>query len=383
MASAFKRKSDRRRKGAKWTAAWRGADGKWHTKVAFTDKAASMDLARRLERDAALVRAGLADPGADARRVAALAPIATHIEDYRSYLIDKGDVTKHANHTAGALTRLFEAAGIPTAAQIAPDRVQRALGDLKARRSARTCNHALGAAKAFCRWLADTDRIDAVPRGLNALKPFNEAIDRRRERRALTGEELQRLLAAAAAGEPLVAYRGSRGDGGRFPVLITGPQRAALYRLAMGTGFRAAELRSLTPESFHLDTGQPTVTVQAAYAKNRKTTVQPIRRDLAAALKPILSGRSPMQPVLPIPHKTAKLLRHDLAAAGIAYKDERGRVVDFHALRASYITHLVMSGVNPKIVQTLARHSTIDLTMNRYTIVDDEDIRKALEGEDE
>jgi integrase/recombinase XerD len=382
MASVFRRKTDRR-KGAKWVAAWKGADGKWHTKVAFTDKAASMDLARRLEHDAALVREGLVEPSERRWLISSHIPIGELIESYRDYLIDKGGTSRHAYHVAGVLARLFSDAGIQTTAEIAQDRIQGALGRLKVQRSARTCNHAMKACKAFCRWLADNDRIRSVPRGLNALKPFNENIDRRRERRALSGEELGLLLAAAAAGEPLVAYRGSRGDGGRFPVLITGPQRAALYRLAMGTGFRAAELRSLTPESFHLDTEQPTVTVQAAYAKNRKTTVQPIRRDLAAALRPILSGRSPMQPVLPIPHKTAKLLRHDLEAAGIAYRDERGRVVDFHALRHSYITHLINSGVNPKVVQTLARHSTITLTLDRYVHAEQEDLRKALEGEDE
>jgi len=40
-----------------------------------------------------------------------------------------------------------------------------------------------------------------------------------------------------------------------------------LYHLAAGTGFRANELRSLTPESFDLDANTPTVTVQAAYSR--------------------------------------------------------------------------------------------------------------------
>jgi site-specific recombinase XerD len=37
--------------------------------------------------------------------------------------------------------------------------------------------------------------------------------------------------------------------------------------------------------------------------------------------------------------------------------------------------------VNPKIVQKLARHSTITLTLDRYTTVENSDLRKALEGE--
>lgn len=42
---------------------------------------------------------------------------------------------------------------------------------------------------------------------------------------------------------------------------------------------------------------------------------------------------------------------------------------DFHSLRHQFITDLVASGANPKIAQTLARHSTITLTMDRYTHV--------------
>ena len=48
-----------------------------------------------------------------------------------------------------------------------------------------------------------------------------------------------------------------------------------------------------------------------------------------------------------------------------------GQVVDFHALRQGFITHLVMANVPPKVAQALARHSTITLTMVRYPHLDD------------
>jgi site-specific recombinase XerD len=47
-----------------------------------------------------------------------------------------------------------------------------------------------------------------------------------------------------------------------------------------------------------------------------------------------------------------------------------GKVYDFHALRHQFITNLARSGVHPKTTQELARHSTIALTMNFYTHVD-------------
>jgi len=63
------------------------------------------------------------------------------------------------------------------------------------------------------------------------------------------------------------------------------------------------------------------------------------------------------------------MVRADLEIVGIPYHDEGGRVFDFHALRHQFISSLAAAGVHPKVAQTLARHSTITLTMDRYTHV--------------
>lgn len=57
----------------------------------------------------------------------------------------------------------------------------------------------------------------------------------------------------------------------------------------------------------------------------------------------------------------------DLQAAGVEYIDSHGLYADFHALRHTFITHMMKSGINPKTAQALARHSTIDLTVNVHT----------------
>src|SRR5262249_35601326 len=57
-----------------------------------------------------------------------------------------------------------------------------------------------------------------------------------------------------------------------------------------------------------------------------------------------------------------------------------GRTFDFHATRHSYITLLARSGVHPKMAQTLARRSSIDLTMNHYTHVSLWDQAAAVEA---
>jgi hypothetical protein len=51
----------------------------------------------------------------------------------------------------------------------------------------------------------------------------------------------------------------------------------------------------------------------------------------------------------------------------LSYGDDAGRVLDFHAFRHTYVSSLAAGGVHPKDAQTLARHSTITLTMDRYT----------------
>ena len=71
------------------------------------------------------------------------------------------------------------------------------------------------------------------------------------------------------------------------------------------------------------------------------------------------------------------MLRVDLANAKIPYETGKG-VVDFHARRASYITNLARSGVHSKIAQLLARHSTMELTMEVYTKLNPTDVPGAV-----
>lgn len=68
-----------------------------------------------------------------------------------------------------------------------------------------------------------------------------------------------------------------------------------------------------------------------------------------------------------MPYKTAEMLKADLVEAGIPYVDESGRYADFHALRHTTGSLLAAAGVHPKVIQSIMRHSDINLTMSRYT----------------
>ncbi len=155
-----------------------------------------------------------------------------------------------------------------------------------------------------------------------------------------------------------------------------------MYQIAAGTGFRANEIRSLTPENFLLDRDDPVVRVNAAYAKDRKEVDQPIRQDLALLLSNWLKGKTAGLPVFPkLTKHTNLLIRGDLARAGIAYRDSSKLklVADFHSLRHTYVTMVVQSGATVKACQTLARHSTPVLTIGRYAKASSEELRGAMD----
>jgi integrase len=367
MAGVYKRKSDKARgKSGKFTGWYRDRHGKRKIFVAFTDKGLSLSKAQKMEQREAAYRDGFADPIEEQYRSAGLKLVAEHVADYRADLLAKGDKPIHARHVANAILRLLNGAAVFTVANLAPDRIQLVLGHMKQNRSARTINHAIKAVKAFARWLEESGRIARVPLGIRALRPLNQAADRRKVRRALDRDETARLLQAAESGP--VRYR------------LTGLERAWLYRMALETGFRANELRSLTAASLSLVGDNPSITLEARDTKNGKRTVQPIRRVFAAELAGWMATRPALWTIVRVPRETARMLMADLMAAGIDARDKDGRIVDFHALRSTYITNLVKSGVNIKVVQKLARHSTITLTLDVYTMANDDDLRSGLEG---
>jgi len=215
--------------------------------------------------------------------------------------------------------------------------------------SAQTCNFYLQSVKQFCRWMVLDQRASESP--VAYLKRLNVKTDRRHDRRALEVDEMRRLLSA------------TQGAGRRFG--MTGPERAMLYRIAIETGLRANELRTLTAGSFDLD--GCTVTVEAGYSKHRRQDILPLRPATATELRQFLQSKVPNSRVFRVPDKTAKMFRADLAEATIPYVDGAGRFADFHALRHTTGSWLAANGVHPKVAQTIMRHSDINLTMGKYT----------------
>jgi len=394
MASIYKRGGKRNRDRC-WCITYYERPGVRRTVRGCRDRAATEALARKLEADAMLRREGVIDPKADAYAAAEAKPLDDHLAELAAALEAKGVTAKQAETVKARVTHILGLCKAGHISQISPSAVQQAIGAIrengasprsrKKGASLQTCNHYLRAIKQFTRWLWRDGRACEDP--LAHLSGFNVQLDRRHDRRALTDDELAWLIQAT--------------DQGPTAHGMTGPDRAILYQVAVGTGFRANELRNLTPESFDLDADPPTVTVEAAYSKHRRKDVQPIRRDLADALCPWLIGKPSAQPVFCIPREAARMLRVDLNAARkawlkearsseqrkkweesdfLAYRNSAGSVADFHALRHTYVSRLVRSGANIKVAQELARHSTPTLTLGRYAHMEIIDQRKALDA---
>ena len=351
-----------RKRGRVWYYRFVDADGVRHERKGCPDRRETESMAAAAESEAAKVQAGLIDSKALAFRAHEARPLADHLADFRAALLAKGGTRKHALVSSNRAGRVLT---LPRARCISDLSPSKALGALAILRSEglgpETINHHVRAVKAYSRWLWK----DGLAREhyLAHLATVNPDADRRRRRRALTVAEAIRLVQAAERGPVVMG--------------MTGPDRARCYALALGTGFRAAELASLTPERFDLAGDPPTVTVAACYAKNGREAVQPLPPALADRLAPWLSSLAPGRPVFPLPERTAEMIRVDLTAAGIEYEAPSG-VVDFHALRGCYISYLVSSGASVKTCQTLARHSTPSLTIGIYAKASLHDITGAV-----
>jgi integrase len=315
----------------------------------------------------------------DTQLQAASKPLKDHIRDYVQNLRDTDRADHHVKTVNQQLLSIVDGCGFKLFTDISAARIDRFLSQKVEDEGASvsTVNHYKVSVKSFCRWMIDTGKVSNNPVAM--LKNGNARADRRRKRRALTVEEAARLIGAADNSPD--SFFG-----------LTGKQRAAVYQLALTTGLRLGEISSLTVSDFDLSAA--TVTVRAECSKNGKEDTLPLTADMVVRLRVELAGKGDDDLALKMPSScnAARMLRLDLSgelvkgdyirsnpySAGIEYQTAAG-VADFHSLRHTYITHLAQAGVSPAVAQKLARHSTVDLTMNCYSHIGQNDKRKAIE----
>jgi site-specific recombinase XerD len=381
-----------RKRGIFYHVRWLDADGVSHEKSVGRDKRVAEQAKARIEGEVDRRRAGLLNSQDLKIRYHEARPLGDHLDDWRRDIIARGKTARHADQyfeRAGKLVALIrgesladlepgrkpkaleEAASVLKSvlksarlSDLASERIQSVLASLlEAGKSHQTANHYRAAIRAFVRWAAEKGRLRENP--MRGVDGYNAEEDLRHVRRGLTDDELVRLIRAAHDGPELFG--------------MPGGLRAMAYRVAASTGFRADEMRGLSPESFRLDGSAPSIYLKASGTKNRKPANQPISTALADDLRRWLREQPPGEPPFPLHHETAKAIRIDLEAAGIPYETDEG-VADFHSLRSYYVSALIRSGASVSVVRALARHAESETTLKHYAKANPVELRGAVEG---
>jgi len=246
-----------------------------------------------------------------------------------------------------------------------------------------TINMRLGALQGMLRWSVRMRLIAESPIEQVQPLPSNEKTLRRR-RRALSEDEIQRLIAAAEA-EDRQSEQGS---------LRAVPQ-APYFLTALSTGLRYGELRLLAWGAIDFDNAM--LHVRGEHAKSGKSRAIPLSSELLHALAELLRfhGRFLARevvaadrvflaprgaPWLVCSNNANRVLLRLLEAAQIPRFDEAGRKIDIHGLRHSFCTRLARSGASLLHAQILMGHADSRLTSKTYQHLESEATRGAIDA---
>ncbi|MFY7875575.1 MAG: tyrosine-type recombinase/integrase, partial [Pirellula sp.] len=290
--------------------------------------------------------------------------------------------------------------------------------------SAKTVNSYLKQAKQFTKFCVQSGYLTRDP--LQHLAYRKSQDDEQEKRRAFTTEEFQKLLDVTSR-RPVAEHgretlskcvetksrrrntwtkapltpqnfeecfvRGKQKLASN-PKLLSELQREGLERKLMYTiftysGMRLNELRSIRLCDIEDKEHQLLIVLRSKHAKNRKSFTFTLPSFICDEIREWIkmrrleatpsNGKTKGVALFTVPKQLVRILDRDLIAAGIAKKDERGRTVNVHAFRHTYCTWLQASGISPRRVQGLMRHSNPELTANTYTHSDQLDLGGSVE----
>jgi integrase len=361
MAAIFKRS---KRKNEPYVIQYRDHEGKRRTVQGFTERGLTEQLAGKLESEARQRRMGLIDTEQERLAEHRNSDLASLLDLFQASLAS--NTPKHVDLTMFRIRRIVTGCQFERLADISRESVATYLRQFVHDQGIghRTFNHYAQAIDSFCNWCVETNRLGRNP--LKGIERRNAEVDVRHPRRALTPEEVTRLVAVTRSS-------------GKKVQNLSPELRARAYFFSYLTGLRKAELASLTPVSFQLDHEPPTVTLAAAFSKHRRKDVLPLHPELVTLLRYWLKGMKPGDPLFPLlaRKKLSEMIQKDLKRAGIPYRTAEG-IADFHAAgRHTYITQLLRTGASLPEAKELARHTDVKMTM-RYTHIGIDDQARAV-----
>ncbi|MCX7418872.1 MAG: site-specific integrase [Planctomycetia bacterium] len=424
---------------ATYTAKFR--DGLGHIREVSTgcrDEDAARSILGKLERRAELVRSGVITAAEDAVSDHQLEPIADHFEAFVDHLRARETSPVRIKNMRSQFNRIKSECGFRKLSDLDGGVLTKWLLQRETEgMSAATRNGYRETLVMFANWCSAGTRPRLMGNPLANVPRANVKTDRRRHRRAMTETELLKLLQVATL-RPLAEHgreavsvdaHNSEATGKRrkrsnwtykaltldsLPAAVErarerlaknpdfiadlerlGRERALIYKTLVLTGLRRNELATLKVSQCDFDGPMPFVTLEAGNEKNRQGNTIPLRLDLANDLKGWLSdvpnastlrlrdhsaNRETERKLFRVPSGLVRAFNGDLRAAAIPKKDERGRTLDIHALRATFATLLSKGGVAPRTAQAAMRHSNINLTMGAYTDAKLLDVQGALDS---
>jgi len=303
-----------------------------------TDKRVAQQKLEEIVRQKQLEGAGLLPP--EAQSIAQQTPLLDHLKDYLADLSAMGRDPEYIYIVDKQIRKLLQECRWTTLPSVTPDSFLRWRSQQRGK-APKTLNDYLASLSGLLRWMERNERLEKNP--LRLVQKVQTNGRQVRHRRAFTHEEMQRLLAIAGA-------------------------RKVVYLAAVYTGLRRGELSKLLKTDLHLDAKQPFMNVRASTTKNHKQATIAIHPDLLPELQNLLATLPARESrvfadLLP----TMDTFRADLKAAGIEFVDAQGRRADFHALRHTLATNLMLAGTSPRIAMEIMRHSDIKLTTKTYT----------------
>lgn len=378
MAHVFKR--DRSRF---WYVRYADRHGRQKVKSSrLTEKREALRWGNRLEEQERRVAMGLVSPAEAEAIASSTVTVAEHLEAFIADDERRGLAPRRVLLKRSMLERFFKQEGIRSATEIdaaaveghmhwmvnvgvpidSDGRCTRTESGERRKLSPATANEFRTTIVRFLNWMIEKRRLAYHPCPGRTVPKMNAELGRKRRRRAMTSDEVGRLLAFAD-------------ELGRRDV----------YLVALLTGLRRNELRELRWRDVRLDEETPCLRLRAEATKARRSDVVPLHPRAVEILRRLrLEGVDVGGCVFDSVPSVQQLYR-DLDGAGIqacdgrrAVPNEAGEVVDFHAFRMTLATMLANDGMGAFHLKRIMRHASIATTDRHYAGVGLADLGREL-----
>ncbi|MDR1281971.1 MAG: site-specific integrase [Opitutaceae bacterium] len=271
-------------------------------------------------------------------RDAAAAPLGKLVGEYEADLLALGRDAKHVHDSVRRVRVVVAGGKWKRLADITPPTYLEWRAGFEG--SAKTLLEYQNSVKAWLNWLVETERMERNP--LKKVKAPETRGKGVQPSRALTLDELRRLFAAAR------------------------PEHRLAYKMLAYTGQRCCEIAALVWGDVELGE-KPFIRVRDTTTKDKDKRAIPLHPELAAEIVAARVGTGqPDSPLIPR-FPTLDAFHAACKRAGIVRIDALGRRVHMHALRKTFQTMGVLSGVNQRAAQDFLGHSDANLTAKIYT----------------